>query len=149
MPKSEPKSEVYRIQLSYANRLSGTFYDSQHQIDLPQFLDPTRTWQVAVESFVLNQTAGTVTPYRVHIPQLTQGTCYSTTSQGSSDVVLENFGALYCGRVNSNSIGIKVADLSIFRSHQWQVRLTTLNDVTLTALAATEWSLALVIYEKM
>lgn len=144
--QGKPRLDFYRVNVSSANRTSGTLLDGTFRIDLPEFIDVNRDWQCAIEGFF---TDGVPTStFLVSCPQLTMGNNYSTTADnaGLSTIMFASTTKNYNRSVNADAFGFKVKDAAFLRGQTINIKILDISGSPYAAGGITGWFMTLVFY---
>ena len=139
--------KYYRLNIHSINVVSGDWRDGTYFLNMPDVLDTQCEYQVAVESFYVNN-AVTV-PYVITSSSLPQGNTYSKLSQGHAFTLLANTDNFYQRSIDLYSIGCKLQDLSFMRGKLLNIRINGIDGSLIGANAFGAnpvWILTLVIY---
>ena len=155
--KHTPK-KYYRFQIYSTNYLPGiqsasgvtpSWSDSTFFVDIPSFLDGDR-YQIAVESFNVNQTNAVNTGYVINCSTIPQPNSYATNTLCQSTAILNWNSSYFYHYIDFSSIGIPIKDLSFMRSKQLRIFFTGLDGNPLAATyfnnGVTNWVLSLVVF---
>jgi len=138
----------YKIRIHAVNNRSNSYVDGVYKLDLGDMLDPTKSYRIAVESFV--NKSYYVNPYLIVCPSFSQGNTYSTLQDGSDFVLCAVNGAGYVETINQCTLGCKLQDVSFLRTKQIRIKFTDLDGVPLSPTvfgAAASFLLTLVVWE--
>lgn len=147
----------HKITIYSANAISGAYYDGIYSIDVPDVLDMTQQYQICVESFNINRSSANVNNgYIVSCPQIMQGNTYSTLTQSTNQALLNFNGNSYTRYIDFSSIGTPILNTGFMRNQQFNIILSTLDGVPLSAQGAsaalayfgggTQWCMTLCVF---
>lgn len=144
----------FRLQIFSNNVQSGgSWFNGNYFVDLQQFLPSGNSYQIAVESFNLNQTNSSV-GYVVHLTNLIQPDTFSTLTNSLSYNILAYNGPNFYRFIDFSSIGCKLQDTSFLSSQFININFTdflgnqcTTNFFGAGTGASLAWVMSLVIFE--
>jgi hypothetical protein len=142
-----PYRNFWRLYLHSTNAVSGDWRDGTYFIDLPDALDVDNEYQVAVESFFVNNTVNV--PYIISSSSIPQGNAYSTMTKGMTNNILANQSNYFYRYLDFRTVGCKLQDLTFLRGKLINIRISDIagNLIATDAFGVSPaWVMTLVVY---
>ena len=140
MSINKPYPKFYKLVLNSANAryFNGDF---SFDVNIPTYdnLHTKVGWVLGVDTFVTSNTPGGITATggglfaNLHMRELTQITSYSTDKKAQSDCILTFNSAFVKNYIDTNTVGLPIADENFFINKQLTLYFT---DNTLTKVVA-------------
>lgn len=140
MSINKPYPKFYKLVLNSAN---ARYYNGEFSFDvnIPTFdnLHTKVGWVIGVDTFVTSNTPAGITPLggglfgNLHMRELTQITSYTTEKKAQSDCILTFNSAFVKNYIDTNTVGLPIADENFFINKQLTLYFT---DNTLTKVIA-------------
>lgn len=152
------REQIYRIVIHSKDAVSGTFFNGVHFIDIPDFIDASGEYHIAVEEFMLNNSSAQagITRTLVVEAEISQPDTYSTATKTNSQVLftlarLQGGTAIsYYKPITTDTFGIPLVDNTLLRSKHLRIVLKRADDViydsTTSGMGGSSWEMTLAIY---
>lgn len=154
--------KVFRITIYSKDAISGNLRDGIYQLDLPDCIPDVGKYHMAVEEAILytgSASSGSGGDARTYVFETSTviPDSYSTSTKMNTRVLFSMFRTssanspnAYYKSITTNTVGIPMNDLSIFRNKQMRIAIKTSADVahddTTLPVATSGFSLTLVFY---
>jgi hypothetical protein len=160
LPISNPLSreQVYRIVIHSKDAISGTFFNGVHYVNIPDYIDASGEYHLAVEEFLLNNSSAQagITRTLVVEAEISQPDTYSTSTRTNSQVLFTlarlqgGTSISYNKTITTETYGIPLVDNTFLSSKQLRIILKRADDVvydsTTNGMGGSTWEMTLAIY---